>query len=143
MKKVLTGDKLFIHADPTKTQAGKRHYLHARNAAAALLFVINHGKIGERYNVVGEIEYDNLQMAKKIEQFINEYLKADKHKLNYELVDFHSSRPGHDLRYALDGSKLEKMGYSHPLTFEESLRKTVFWTMDRKDQWLFTNRKIE
>ena len=56
--------------------------------------------------------------------------------LKYELVDFHSSRPGHDLRYALDGTKLSHMGYKHPISFSDSLKKTVFWTLDHSKQWL-------
>ena len=56
-------------------------------------------------------------------------------ELNYEMVDFHSSRPGHDLRYGLDGSKLFDMGFKLPLNFEESLKKTVEWTL-QNPKWL-------
>lgn len=49
---------------------------------------------------------------------------------NNELVDFHSSRPGHDLRYALDGAKMEKIGWSLPLSFEQSLEKSVRWLIE-------------
>ena len=55
--------------------------------------------------------------------------------LQYKLVDFHSSRPGHDLRYGLDGTKLENMGWSIPVSFEESLRKTILWTLENLE-WL-------
>jgi dTDP-glucose 4,6-dehydratase len=50
-------------------------------------------------------------------------------------VDFHSSRPGHDLRYALDGSKLKRMGYELPVTIDESLKNTVEWTLNNQ-KWL-------
>ena len=56
-------------------------------------------------------------------------------ELRYEMVDFHSSRPGHDLRYGLDGSKLFEMGFKLPINFEESLRKTVQWTLENQ-KWL-------
>ena len=56
-------------------------------------------------------------------------------QLSYELVDFHSSRSGHDLRYALDGSKMKAMGWSLPINFEESLEKTILWTLKNK-KWL-------
>jgi dTDP-D-glucose 4,6-dehydratase len=46
------------------------------------------------------------------------------------MVDFHSSRPGHDLRYALDGTRLHEMGWSIPVSFEESLQRTVRWIID-------------
>ena len=53
----------------------------------------------------------------------------------YELVDFHSNRPGHDLRYAIEDLNLNNLGWVNPLNFEESLRKTVEWTMQNKN-WL-------
>jgi dTDP-glucose 4,6-dehydratase len=55
--------------------------------------------------------------------------------LRYELVDFHSSRPGHDLRYALDGQKIAEAGWKAPLSLEESLERTVKWTLARPE-WL-------
>ena len=51
------------------------------------------------------------------------------------MVDFHSQRPGHDLRYALDGEKMKSIGWTHPVAFEESLENTINWTLDRKE-WL-------
>jgi dTDP-glucose 4,6-dehydratase len=81
-----------------------------------------------RWNVVGEREIDNLAMAELIAQ----YAGLD---LRYELVDFHSSRPGHDLRYALDGTKLAGLGWTPPMPLEESLASTVRWTLDHR-HWL-------
>jgi len=57
------------------------------------------------------------------------------------MVDFHSSRPGHDLRYALDGSKLREMGFEYPKTFEQSLEKTINWYLDHPE-WLL-DREVE
>ncbi len=145
VNKVLSGDKLYIHANHDKTQAGKRHYLHARNISAATVWVLENGKTLDgsakhgRYNVVGEVEMDNLSLAKMIEGFVKDW-GADHATiypdLQYELVDFHSSRPGHDLRYALDGAYLASEGFSFPNSFEESLKSMVYWTLDRKEQWL-------
>jgi dTDP-glucose 4,6-dehydratase len=81
-----------------------------------------------RFNIVGEKEVDNLTLAK----FISDVIKKP---LIYELVDFHSSRPGHDLRYGLDGTKLKELGFSFPVTFEESLTKTINWSLENRD-WL-------
>jgi dTDP-glucose 4,6-dehydratase len=54
-----------------------------------------------------------------------------------KMVDFHSSRPGHDLRYALDGSKLKNYGFVYPVTFEDSLKKVVEWSLkDENKRWL-------
>jgi len=55
--------------------------------------------------------------------------------LRYELEDFHSSRPGHDLRYALDGKKIADTGWVSPMPLEESIRKTVEWTL-KHPEWL-------
>ena len=144
--KVLKGEKLFIHANKDCTQAGKRHYLHARNISAATLWVIQNGELLNgsakhgRYNIVGEIEMDNLELANLIEQYVydwqNEQWGYITGPLQYELVDFHSSRPGHDLRYALDGTHLAEAGFSYPVSFHDSLRKTVRWTLDHRSEWL-------
>lgn len=140
-----------IHASP-KGQPGSRFYLHARNQADALLYLVRthlerdfFDRIpdwvdGEsltyspgclrppKYNIVGEKEIDNLQLA----QLVAEYVGKD---LKYELVDFHSQRPGHDLRYALDGSKIARLGWKAPIPLEDSLRKTVEWSLNHPE-WL-------
>jgi len=128
IKKVLKGERVIIHSDPTKTKPGSRHWIHARNVAAALLFLLNNAEQREKYNIVGEKEINNLEMAKLIAKVLNKELK-------YEMVDFHSSRPGHDLRYALDGKKLKEMEWKFPIGFEQSLEKTIKWTLDNQ-KWL-------
>ena len=128
IKKLLNNEKIYIHSYPDKKTSGTRFYIHARNIAEAVLFLIKNGKIGEKYNISGEREVSNLEMAQMISKFMNK-------KLDFELIDFHSSRPGHDLRYGLDGSKLFEMGFKLPINFEESLRKTVEWTIENK-KWL-------
>jgi|TARA_B110000093_G_scaffold177889_1_gene215581 dTDP-glucose 4,6-dehydratase len=128
MKKLLNNEKIYIHSYPDKKTSGTRFYIHGRNIAAAVLFLIKNGEIGEKYNISGEKEVSNLEMAQYIAKFMNK-------ELDYEMVDFHSDRPGHDLRYGLDGSKLFNMGFKLPLNFEESLRKTVEWTLENQ-KWL-------
>lgn len=126
--KVLRGEEVIIHADKECKRAGSRMYIHARNVTAAIDFLISEGETGEIYNVVGEREVDNLTLALMIADFVGKPLK-------YKMVDFHSSRPGHDLRYALDGRKIHDMGWRVPMTFDDSLRKTVEWTLNRPE-WL-------
>jgi dTDP-glucose 4,6-dehydratase len=128
IKKLFNNEKIYIHSYPDKKTSGTRFYIHARNIAEAVLFLIKNGTIGEKYNISGEREVSNLEMAQMIAKFMNK-------ELDYELIDFHSSRPGHDLRYGLDGSKLFNMGFNLPINFEESLRKTVEWTLENK-KWL-------
>ncbi len=130
------GSRLFIHSDSSRTKAGTRHYVHARNVAAALLFLVDQFEkgakiVGDKFNIVGEREVDNLTLAQAIAKVVGK-------PLNYELVDFHSSRPGHDLRYALDGAKLKAMGFEYPKTFEQSLQKTVEWYL-KHEEWLLAD----
>ena len=130
IKKVLNNEKVYIHSYPDKKESGTRFYIHGRNIAAAVLFLIQNGTIGEKYNIVGEKEVSNLEMAQMIAKFVGK-------ELNYEMVDFHTTRPGHDLRYGLDGSKLFGMGFKLPVNFEESVRKTIEWTLKEENiKWL-------
>ena len=99
---------------------GQRHWLHARNAANATLFILEHGEAGEHYNVVGDVELYNDDMVKRLGD-----LMGLNPRLQY--VDLNKSRPGHDRRYSLDGSKLKRLGWSQPITFDESLLKTIDW----------------
>lgn len=128
IKKILAGETIHIHSYPDKKTSGTRFYIHGRNIAAAVMFLIQNGTIGEKYNISGEKEVSNLEMAQMIAKFMNK-------KLKYELVDFYSSRPGHDLRYGLDGTKLFNMGFELPVNFEHSLQKTVEWTLENL-KWL-------
>ncbi len=137
IKKARDNEKVTIHANKSKTIAGSRHYIHAEDVSEALLFLFNYdfsiikGEANQpkchKFNIVGKDEIDNLQLA----QFIAEKQNKD---LNYEMVDFHSSRPGHDLRYALDGRKMAKMGWEPQSAFDR-LEKTIKWTLDN-DRWL-------
>jgi dTDP-glucose 4,6-dehydratase len=129
IKKILADEIVEIHSDPTLTKAGSRFYLHCRNMASALLFILDREKIiRDKINIVGEKEIDNLSLAQFIANILGKQLK-------YKMVDFHSSRPGHDLRYALDGSKLAQLGWTPPISFEDSLNKTVRWMIEHP-RWL-------
>lgn len=135
IKKILNGETITIHSDKTKTKSGTRFYLHTRNIASAVLWVLQNGKTldgsGKQgvYNVVGDQEVSNLEMAQIIADHLGKELK-------YEMVDFHSSRPGHDLRYGLDGSLIKSEGWTAPVDFLNSLKRTIDWTVEHKDEWL-------
>lgn len=128
IRSVLRHEKVYIHADETCTQPGSRFYIHARNIATAVFFLLQYGENGEKYNICGEREMSNLELAQFIADEIGE-------PLDYELVNFHSSRPGHDLRYCLNGEKLIQLGWTLPVSFEESLRRTIQWTLAHPE-WL-------
>ena len=128
IKNIVHDREVLIHSYPDNKRAGSRFYIHARNIAHAILFLIEKGVIGEKYNVVGEKEVDNLEMAEFIAQEIGKPLK-------YKMVDFHSKRPGHDLRYALSGEKMDNLGWKLPVNFEDALRQTIQWTIQHPE-WL-------
>ena len=126
--KVLNDELVQIHSYPDKKRSGTRFYIHARNIAAGVLFLLENGSIGESYNLTGEQEVSNLEMAQTIAKAVGKELK-------YEMVDFHSDRPGHDLRYGLDGNKMFEMGWKLPVSFATSIRRTVQWTIENQ-RWL-------
>lgn len=129
VRKVLRGETVTIHSNPSKTRAGSRFYIAARHVADALNFLLTHSVPGEKYNIVGQREVDNLEIA---------HLIADELgcNLSYTMTDFHSSRPGHDLRYSLDGSKMAEMGWKPPTGFDESFREVIRW-MAAHPEWLY------
>lgn len=125
---VLTGEQVTIHSDPTRQRSGSRYYLYTSDLVDAILFLLHDGRPGEKYNIVGEREVTNLEVARKIAAHVGR-------PLDYTMVDFHSARPGHDLRYALDGGKLAAMGFRHAVGFDAGLERTVRWYLDNRD-WL-------
>lgn len=129
IKRIENEETVTVHGK--EGYVGSRYYLHSRNHADALLFILENlkpalfkeGEVDrpDRYNVVGELEIDNLTLAKTVSEIIGKPLK-------YEMVDFHSTRPGHDRRYALDGSKIASKGWKAPLSLAASLRQYISWT---------------
>lgn len=139
IKRVRDNEKITVHSNAEKTVAGSRHYIHARDVADALMFLYHTdlsklepdygGAKCQKFNIVGSTEIDNLELA----QFIADV--QDK-SLNYEMTDFHTSRPGHDLRYALDGSKMKRLGWE-PQPAYERLEEVIHWTL-KNNRWLIT-----
>jgi len=136
IKKIVNDETVTVHG--SEGNIGSRFYLHARNGADAVYFILknlppklyNEGEnmLPDRYNIVGDVEMDNLALAKLVAEMLGKELK-------YELLDFHKGRPGHDRRYALDGAKLKNLGWQAPMEFKQSLKKSIEWTLNNK-QWL-------
>lgn len=137
IKKTRDNELVTVHADANKKVAGSRHYIHASDVADGLLFLYNYDIDGleleypeikcQKFNIVGNDEIDNLELA----QYIAKHQNKD---LLYEMVDFHSQRPGHDLRYSLDGNKMKNMGWV-PSSAYKKLDKVIDWTL-KNDRWL-------
>jgi dTDP-glucose 4,6-dehydratase len=132
---VRDGGTLPVHGRPG--DIGSRHYLHARNLADALLFILRDlpavrystgARWPNRYNIAGPDRVSNLTLAKMVADVIGKPLR-------YELTDFHTTRPGHDPHYGLDPAKLTGLGWKPPVPFSESLERTVLWTLSHPE-WL-------
>jgi len=141
VRKCLNGEVNIIHADATKTVPGSRFYLHARNCADATIFAMLHGwhDDGEgaaagTYHIVGSEEISNLEVVQYIWQIVDE-IEYGIPGLQFEMFDFHGSRPGHDLRYGQTGDKLRDMGFEFKLPFHLSLQNMVRWYLDNPT-WL-------
>jgi len=131
---VMDGKEVTIHADSSKTKPGSRRYIHAKDVADGLLFILSlprdykhEGDFGgakcPKFNLVGEQELDNLELAKMIASSVGQDLK-------YKLVDFHSSRPGHDLRYAISGDLLKTLGWSPKFTLSQRIAQFSKWIQE-------------
>ena len=131
IRHVLEGTELTIHGTPERI--GTRHYLHARNLADALVSILRHPAPHPfplfddppRYHIVGD-ELSNLDLAKMVAEILGRPLR-------FRFEDFHRTRPGHDPRYSLASSP--PAWWEPPVSFEESLRRTVEWTVQHPE-WL-------
>lgn len=117
-----------------------RDWLYVEDHARALYKVVTEGVVGETYNIGGHNEKQNIDVVKTICAILEELVPIKHSKLNiqnYEsLITFVQDRPGHDLRYAIDASKIEReLGWMPAETFESGLRKTVQWYLDNKEWW--------
>ena len=128
INKIINNEVIDIHCYPDGVTPGTRFYIHARNIAAAVLFLIDKGTIGEKYNISGKNEISNLEIARRIGTIMNK-------RPTFRLTSNATDRPGHDVRYGLDGSKLDAMGFDYPVDFEESLERTIKWTLTHP-KWL-------
>jgi len=139
IKKIKNGEVVTIHSNSTKTIPGSRHYIHAEDVSSAVLFLLNYsgsleptygGAKCPKFNIVGAEELNNLELAQIIAD-------AQGKELKYELVDFHSSRPGHDLRYALDGDKMKQLGWVPEKSVRERIAEVTNWTLEN-ERWITT-----
>lgn len=134
IRKVLAGETVPIHSSPDG-EPGSRHWIDAREFGAAWLHLMR-TTMPEMYpahdrpsmwHIVGE-ERSNLDVAQTIARILGK-------PLHYELVSFHASRPGHDLRYALDGSKLAAAGWQPSRPLDDTLADIVTWYLEHP-AWL-------
>jgi dTDP-glucose 4,6-dehydratase len=115
-----------------------RDWLFVEDHARALVLVATSAEIGETYNIGGHNEKQNIEVVHTLCELLEE-LHPEKPAgiANYkELITFVKDRPGHDLRYAIDASKIEReLGWKPQETFETGLRKTVLWYLENREWW--------
>ncbi len=111
-----------------------RDWLYVEDHARALDLIVSRGRIGEKYNVGGRNERRNIDVVRAICAILDRLRPAD--RPHAELIEFVADRPGHDLRYAIDATKLEQeLGWKALETFETGIEKTVRWYLGNEWWW--------
>ncbi|MFC4172954.1 dTDP-glucose 4,6-dehydratase [Microvirga sp. GCM10011540] len=113
-----------------------RDWLFVDDHAQALILVAEKGVPGESYNIGGRNEHTNIDVVRKICALVDEMAPDPDLGARERLITYVADRPGHDLRYAIDASKIEReLGWRPAETFESGLRKTVRWYLDNRAWW--------
>ncbi len=116
--------------------ANVRDWLHVEDHARALALIAERGRIGESYNVGGSAERSNLEVVEAICALMDELAPDAAIGPRGKLIRFVADRPGHDQRYAIDASKIEReLGWRPQESFESGLRSTVAWYLENRDWW--------
>ena len=135
-KAIESGQEITIHGE-SNGEIGSRSYIHSRNVADAVLFILKtkprlHEALAvdkpDCYNIAGDKQLTNLELAQTIAKLMGKEMK-------YRILDSHTVRPGHDPHYGLDDTKLKDLGWKSPLSFEESLKNTIDWQRKNKE-WI-------
>jgi dTDP-glucose 4,6-dehydratase len=129
--KGLAGEPLPVYGDGKNI----RDWLYVEDHAKALTLVLERGVVGETYNVGGRNERTNLQVVESICDLLDEIAPGTQ-GARRDLISFVADRPGHDRRYAIDASKLEReLGWQALETFESGIAKTARWFCDNRPWW--------
>lgn len=138
-RNILADKEIMIHCDPeTGTKSGLRHWIHAADVADATMFIINlphkNFKLQDtsftcpKFNIAGQREISNLDVALKISHILNKPLK-------YKMVSYDLQRPGHDFRYSLSGEYMKQLGWVPKYDFDTRIEQVVKWTLNNS-RWL-------
>lgn len=126
----INGKSLPIYGDGLNV----RDWLYVEDHCKALNVVLEKGRVGEVYNIGGRCEKTNLEMVKTICDLLDKVCLQSPFKPHASLITYVKDRPGHDRRYAIDCSKIEKeLGWRAKETFETGLKKTIQWYLENPD----------
>lgn len=129
----LEGQTLPVYGDGLNV----RDWLYVEDHARALLHIFENGCPGEKYNVGGFNEVTNIDVVKNICRILDELRPQADGRSRHELISYVADRPGHDRRYAIDASKLEReLGWRPLESFETGMKRTVRWYLDNENWWL-------
>lgn len=136
-RRIERGEPIDVHVG-SEGEIGTRYYLHSRNAADAVIFILKnveakHHAPGEidrpvRLNIVGDRQVSNKELVEVISGLMEKPAKIRE-------VKFHERNPGHDLHYGLNGGAMKKLGWSSPVPFEESMKRTIDWQKEHPE-WM-------
>jgi dTDP-glucose 4,6-dehydratase len=137
IRRISKNEEVVIHG--SRENSGKRAYLDAKNYADACLFLleilepVRYGNTGEpqfplRFNISGQEEVSNFELARHVAEAMHQDLR-------YRFEDFNKTRPGHDGRYAIDGSKIAILGWRQPIPLTQTIRRTIAWSREHPE-WL-------
>ncbi len=110
-----------------------RDWIYIDDHISAINLILDKGVIGESYCIGSNNEISNIDLIRKICKISDNFL--DNNSNSFELVEYFKDRPGHDIRYSIDSSKLQKLGWKPINSFDESLEKTIKWYIDNPN-WL-------
>lgn len=130
----LKGKPLPVYGDGQQI----RDWLYVEDHAQALYKVVTEGAVGETYNIGGHNEKTNLEVVETICELLEELVpeKPPGVAMYKDLIEFVTDRPGHDVRYAIDASKIQNdLGWVPENTFESGIRKTVCWYLENEGWW--------
>ena len=131
VRKLMNDETIQIHCDNRVEEIGSRVYMHAKEVCEALMYIVEQGEVGEKYNIVSDgknREIDNLEMAQKIADVVGK-------ELIYEKVVDRGSGLGYDIRYGLSGNKLRDLGWKSEESLDDLLCELVKWYMEN-EKWL-------
>ncbi|GED23434.1 dTDP-glucose 4,6-dehydratase [Halomonas halmophila] len=131
----LAGKPLPVYGDGMQI----RDWLYVEDHARALITVASEGEIGETYNIGGHNEKANIEVVRTLCDLLDDKVGTSHlapHSSHHDLITFVADRPGHDIRYAIDASKIEReLGWKPAETFETGMAKTVDWYLTNREWW--------
>ena len=105
-----------------------RDWLYVSDHCSALRLLLEHGIVGETYNIGGDNQTTNLEVVNLICDYLDKVKPSN--KLYQKLISFVADRPGHDTRYDIDSSKIQKLGWTQTVKFEEGIQNTIDWYLE-------------